>query len=310
MQLLFASRPIPDFSNGTLVTTGNFDGVHLGHQALLRQLKARAVQEQKPLVVLLFEPQPAEYFRGAQAPARLTSLREKVQQLADCQVDYVYCLRFNQKLANMSASDFAERFFFTLLRAQYLLVGRDFCFGHNRQGNPDLLTLLAKERSCQVYVAQDFCLHGVRVSSTRIRDALTGGDLTLAASLLGRPFSLCGRVVRGAGKGREWGTPTANIAMRRLTLPLSGVFCVQACLDDGQILNGVANLGRRPTVDGSKNVLEVHLFDWNQSLYGERLQVRFLHKLRDEIRFPSLEALIARIHDDVKAARAWFAATI
>ncbi|MGQ3890564.1 bifunctional riboflavin kinase/FAD synthetase [Legionella sp. CNM-4043-24] len=306
MRLLFGSRPVPAFKDGTVLTIGNFDGVHLGHQALLRQLKARAIQKKQPLVVILFEPQPGEYFRGDKAPARLSSLREKLAMLKRCQVDYVYCLRFNRTLASMSAQSFAENCIFAQFNASYLLLGDDFRFGCDRSGDVSLLKTLAFERGCEVETFPDFRLDDVRVSSTSIRQALASGDMSGASALSGRPWSMCGRVTYGHARGREWGVPTANLAVRRMALPAKGVFCVQVQLPDGRMFNGVANLGRRPTVDGSKNVLEVHLFDFDETLYGKLLQVHFLHKLRDEIRFASLEALIAQIHDDVATAKTWF----
>lgn len=306
MQLLFGSRPIPALAEGCVATTGNFDGVHLGHQALLAQLKAQAIQKKLPLLVILFEPQPGEYFRGKQAPARLSSLREKLAFLRQCQVDYVYCLRFNNALANMPADTFAQQYFFSQLNVSYLLLGEDFRFGRGRSGDVALLKKLAATSSCTVDIFEDFRLHDQRVSSTDIRKALAQGDLDTASALSGRSYSMCGRVIHGAGQGRKWGIPTANLAMRRKSLPLRGVFCVCSKLPDGRLINGVANLGSRPTVDGSKNVLEIHLFDFNQTLYGDLLEVRFLHKLRDEIRFASLDALITQIHDDVAIAKNWF----
>lgn len=314
MQLLLGSRlapaPVSAFAKGSVATIGNFDGVHLGHQALLSQLKKQAIHNNQPLVVILFEPQPGEYFRGEQAPARVSSLREKLKMLQVCQVDFVYCLRFNRALATMPAITFAQTYFFSLLRASYLLIGEDFCFGRNREGDVSLLRTLARDASCQVETFPDVRMHETRISSTKIREALAQGDMKEAARLLGRPYYMCGRVVPGNGRGREWGIPTANLAMRRVSLPLKGVFCVRVQLPCGSFVNGVANLGRRPTLDGSKNVLEIHLFDFNQTIYGDLLQVSFLHKLRDEVKFSSLEALIAQIRDDVTVAKNWFDVTV
>ncbi|MBA3535573.1 MAG: bifunctional riboflavin kinase/FAD synthetase [Tatlockia sp.] len=284
---------------------GNFDGVHLGHQALLKTLRSEATRLQLPLVVLLFEPQPAEYFRPQQAPARLTSLREKLAVLKFSKVDYVYCLKFNEALALMSAQTFAENYFFSLLNSKYLLIGEDFRFGQGRLGDVSLLQKLGANYGCTVQTFPDFSINNKRVSSTNIRDALAQGELQAASELLGRTFSLCGRVVKGDGRGRQWGIPTANLAMHRLKLPLKGVFCVQV-RTKGKLFKGVANLGSRPTVDGSKNILEINLFDFDESLYGEMLEVFFLHKLRNEVKFSSVDALIAQIHDDVARARAEF----
>lgn len=308
MKLLHGLNSIPFFANGTVATIGNFDGVHLGHQALLAQLRRQADRAQLPMVLLLFEPQPGEYFLGQQAPARLSSLREKLQVLKKCNVDYVYCLKFNKRLALMPADVFAQHYFFSLLQVKYLLVGEDFRFGRQRMGDISLLKGMGEKAGCVIQPFPDFSLENVRVSSTKIRDALAKGELERASVLLGRTFSLCGRVIKGDGRGKQWGIPTANLSMHRLSLPLKGVFCVQVWRERGGWVQGVANLGRRPTVDGTKNVLEIHLFDFDQNLYGEMLQVFFLHKLRDEIKFSSVDALITQIHDDVVAARTQFRA--
>ncbi len=305
MKLLRGIENLP-FSGGTVATIGNFDGVHRGHQALLMKLHQQADRMQLPATLLLFEPQPAEYFYGWQAPARLTSLREKLLILKQCNIDYVCCLKFNEKLASMPAEAFAEYYFFSLLKAKYLLVGNDFRFGWERKGDINLLKNLAKKRDTVIECFPDFSLTNERVSSTKIRQALAQGQLQRATTLLGRTFGFCGRVMKGDGRGRKWGIPTANLTMHRLTLPLQGVFCVQVRRGENQWLQGVANLGSRPTLDGSKNLLEIHLFDFDGNLYGELLQVFFLHKLRDEIKFLSVDALITQIHDDIATAKAQF----
>lgn len=306
MKLLRGLETIPFFKEGVVAAIGNFDGVHRGHQALLAKLRAQADKMQVPMVLLVFEPQPGEYFRGKDAPARLSSLREKLEVLRFCKVDYVCCLKFNNKLAQMEAEDFARHYFFSKLQLKYLLVGEDFRFGYQRKGDFQLLQTLAQQAGASVQSFPDFTLSSERVSSTRIRRALSSNDLKLAASLLGRTYSLCGRVVKGDGRGREWGIPTANLSMHRLSLALQGVFCVAVRRACGTLLQGVANLGSRPTIDGTKNILEIHLFDFNESLYGEMLQVFFLHKLRDEVKFSSVDALIAQIHNDVAAAKKAF----
>lgn len=306
MKLLRGLTKLPDFAKGSVATIGNFDGVHLGHQALLKVLREQANKLQVPLVVLLFEPQPAEFFRPEQAPARLTSLREKLAVLKQCKVDYVLCLKFNRNLALMSAQDFAQDYFFSLLKSKYILIGEDFHFGQGRMGNASLLQKLGIREGCVVQTFPDFSIENNRISSTKIRDALAQGKLEYASGLLGRSFSLCGRVIRGDGRGRQWGIPTANLSMHRLMLPLKGVFCVQLRRAQGEWIKGVANLGSRPTVDGTKNILEIHLFDFDADLYGEMLEVFFLHKLRDEVKFSSVDALIEQIHNDVAAAKAEF----
>lgn len=306
MRLFRGLTNLPYFSRGTVATIGNFDGVHLGHQALLAALRREADRLGLPMLVLLFEPQPAEYFRAKEAPVRLTSLREKLDVLKLCQVDYVVCLKFNERLALMPAQQFAMHYFFSFLQVKYLLIGNDFRFGHQRQGDVSLLQEMVKTRECIVQPFPDFSIGDNRVSSTKIRHALAENQLQLAAEFLGRTFSLCGRVVTGDGRGKQWGIPTANLSMHRLSLPLKGVFCVKVRRAKGEWLSGVANLGSRPTVDGTKNILEIHFFDFAENLYGEMLQVFFLHKLRDEVKFSSVEALITQIHDDITAAKKHF----
>lgn len=306
MKLLRGFHQISDLGVSTAATIGNFDGVHCGHLALLKKLRNQAERFNLPLLVMLFEPQPSEYFRGAEAPARLSSFREKLDILRQAGVDYVCCLKFNNHLASMRAFEFAERIIFSLLKAKYLLIGEDFHFGHERVGDIALLKDVGSKSGCDVDAFPDFFIDHQRVSSTRIRQALAAGDLEQAAHLLGRSYSMCGRVIRGDGRGRQWGIPTANLSLHRLTLPVKGVFAVRVFRQGKPALNGVANIGCRPTVDGSKNVLEVHLFDVNESLYGEMLQVNFLYKLRDEMKFASIDALITQIHNDVNLAKTWF----
>lgn len=303
MKLLRRVQNITELRAGCVVTIGNFDGVHRGHQALLALLREQASRMQLPMVVLLFEPQPGEYFNRQTAPARVYRLREKLQALHQCGVDYVYCLKFDKQLANMLPDEFAEHIIFSRLNARYLLLGADFHFGRDRLGDLALLSRLGHKKGVIVETCPDFCVEKARVSSTQIRHALYLGELDRAEALLGRKYSLCGRVKQGNGIGRQWGVPTANLSVHQGRLPLSGVFCVKVKRQGKPMLAGVANLGSRPTIDGSKNVLEVHLFDFDESLYGEMLQVFFLHKLRDEIKFSSVDALIAQIHLDVAAAR-------
>ena len=306
MKLLRGFQHSEELSAGTVATIGNFDGVHCGHQALLRTLRIEATRLQLPLLVMLFEPQPGEYFLGAEAPVRLSTLREKLQVLGQCGVDYVLCVKFDRELASMPAVEFAERYIFSSLQAKYLLIGEDFRFGRDRRGDIELLQELGSKQSCVVQKFPDFYIDKQRVSSTKIRHALSSGALECSARFLGRTYSMCGRVVRGAGLGRQWGIPTANLNLNRTTLPLKGVFCVQVKLDGKPLFEGVANIGCRPTVDGNRNVLEIHLLNVDASLYGEVMQVFFLHKLRDEIKFSSVDELKARIYYDIAEAKSWF----
>ena len=305
MKLLHGFQQITELKHGTVATIGNFDGVHRGHQALLANLRSHASHMKLPMLVLLFEPQPTEYFRGKEAPARLSSLREKLSIFRQCGVDYVWCLRFNQYLASMPAIEFAERVIFSLLQAKYVLIGEDFRFGHDRGGDVSLLQELGNKYSCIVQKFPDFFIDSQRVSSTKIRQALYESKLDYTSKLLGRTYSMCGRVIHGAGIGRQWGIPTANLKVQQVTLPLRGVFCVRVKRQGKPLLTGVANLGCRPTIDGNKNSLEVHLFDFDEVLYGEIIEVYFLHKLRDEIKFSSVDELIKQIHEDVARAKAY-----
>lgn len=306
MKLLRKLDKTIDISRGVVATIGNFDGVHLGHQALLAELSKEADRLKLPMLVMLFEPQPGEYFQGQKLTARLTSLREKLDCLKRCKVDYVYCLKFNEKLASMSAVMFANYYFFSSQQVKYLLIGADFRFGHERSGDVDLLKTMGAKAGCTVQAFPDFTMEKTRVSSTKIRALLAEGQLDKAALFLGRTFSLCGRVIKGDGRGRQWGIPTANLSMRRLSLPLKGVYCVKVLKENKQWLYGVANLGSRPTVDGTKNILEIHLFDFNENIYGEMLKVYFLYKLRDELKFSSIEVLVNQIHNDITDAKLVF----
>jgi len=305
MQLIRGSHSLVTFEKGVVATIGNFDGVHLGHQNLIKSLKIKADSLGLPLVLIVFEPQPREYFQGDKAPARLSTLRDKLARLKLSDVDYIYCIKFDAHLAQTTATDFANHHLFALLKVKYLLVGQDFRFGKNREGDINLLQELAKKNDCTVATQADFCIEGEKVSSSKIRKALEDGNFKLAADYLGRPFALSGRVLPGDGRGRQWGIPTANLSLHRISLPLHGVFVIQATVK-GQTVNGVANLGTRPTVDGTKNVLEVHLFDFNESIYGELMQVFFLHKLRGEVKFTTVDNLIAQIHNDIAAAKDYF----
>jgi riboflavin kinase/FMN adenylyltransferase len=305
MKLLHGDKHFSAFDQGVVATIGNFDGVHLGHQHLLRTLKQKADSMNLPLVLILFEPQPKEYFQHTLAPARLSTLREKLHSLKDCGIDYVYCIKFNERLARTSAHDFVTHYLFNILKVAYLLVGEDFRFGANREGDVALLKTLGSSSGCEVQIYPECRLYDERISSTNIRLALQQGDLNHASQLLGRMYSLCGRVIKGDGRGRQWGIPTANIALNRLALPLSGVFVVEVQLKS-RIVKGVANIGSRPTVDGTTNILEVHLLDFDESIYSELVQVFFMHKLRDEVKFTSVDALISQIHNDIEAARAYY----
>jgi riboflavin kinase/FMN adenylyltransferase len=289
------------------LTIGNFDGVHLGHQAMLAELVRTARQRNIPACVLTFEPHPREFFAPDQAPARLTSLREKVELLAVHHVERVHVCRFNYELAQVSAPDFIESVLVRGLGAQWVLVGDDFRFGARRSGNFATLARAASQLGFEVRAMQSVVLDGERVSSTAVRTALAQGDLTRAARLLGRPYSISGRVVRGDGLGHKLGFATANVQMKHNRPPLTGIFAVEVSGIGDRALCGAASLGVRPTVkEQGRPVLEVHLLDFDGMLYGSHVRVDFLHKLREEEKYADLATLIRQIGRDVDNVRAYF----
>lgn len=303
MKFIYGLKQINDLPNRFVATIGNFDGVHCGHQALLASLCEQSKRFNAPSLVILFEPQPSEYFKGNGSPSRLMTLREKLFALKTMQVDYVCCLKFNAKLAQMSAEAFAQQILFKSLRIIYLLTGSDFRFGCDRKGDVELLKRLGKTHHCDVQSFPNYTLDNTRISSTGIRRALQEGHLEIARLGLGKYYSILGRVIVGQGRGRQWGIPTANVLLKHQRVPLLGVFKVIVKWRDQQWC-GVANMGYRPTIEGSEHLsLEVHLFDFNQSLYGEMIQVFFVRKLRNEKKFASVQALIEQIRLDIKAAR-------
>lgn len=293
---------------GCVATIGNFDGVHLGHQNVLGQLAEKAAELHLPTAVVTFEPLPGEYFAAAQAPPRLARFREKLEALSRFSVNRVLCLPFNDSLASLSAQDFVQRVLVDGLAVRYLVVGDDFRFGRGRDGDFAMLRGAGDRHGFQVVNMHTFEVEGGRVSSTRIRAALAGGDLDLAARLLGRPYRMSGRVAHGDKRGRTIGFPTANIFLHRRVSPLSGVFMVEVFGLHREPWPGVANLGSRPTVDGTRSLLEVHLFGLGQEIYGRHVHVDFLRRLRAERRFPSFDDLKQQIAADVAQAEALFRA--
>ena len=306
MKLLRHSAADPALQKGTAAVIGNFDGVHRGHQTLLTAVRNLATETGLPMLVIVFEPQTREFFLKEHAPPRLTPLRKKLQIFKQFGVDFACCLRFNQHIAQMSALEFAQSVIFSQLKVKHLMIGDDFRFGCDRLGDGALLQTIASSYQAEVNIYPDVVLEQHRVSSTLVRQALQAGRLQDAENMLGRPFSICGRVIYGDGQARIWGVPTANIKLTQRPLPLHGVFVVNVMLPNGVFFQGVANMGCRPTLDGKKNMLEIHLFDFSGSLYGQQLEVIFLHKLRDEQRFTSKEALVAQIYADVEAAKTYF----
>ncbi len=308
---LIKGLPLPaTFPNGCVLTIGNFDGVHLGHKMLIDNLAHQGRELGLPIVAMTFEPQPMEFFLGAKAPPRLTRLREKVIGLKNLPVDDLIVVRFNSLFAGLDAEQFINEILINRFNVKYLVVGDDFHFGKNRQGDYSLLKQSGEKQGFVVADSATFKVNGERVSSTAIRNALGNGDLTSAEAMLGYRYSVCGRVVHGSKRGRELGFPTANINLSRKSSPISGVFAVTMSGVDNLERKGIANIGVRPTVDGSnKVVLETHLFDFNSDIYGCHVNVHFIHKIRDEQRFNSIGELKAQISADVAQAHRIFALT-
>ncbi len=297
------------YSNDTqavAVTIGNFDGVHLGHQALLNELRAAAQPRGLQTAVVIFEPHPREFFAPQQAPARLTSLREKLELFRTMGVDRVHICRFDALFAQKTADDFIHALY-EKLNAKFVLIGDDFRFGSGRAGDFALVQKIGAERGFEVAAVHSVLHDGVRISSTAIRTALASGQIRIAKEYLGRPYSISGRVVHGDATGRKLGYPTANIQMKHNLPPLKGVYVVLAHAEALGVLQGVASLGIRPTLKhDAKAVLEVHLFEFDQQIYGRHLRVEFLQKLRDEQKFNGLEGLTRQIALDVENAKQWF----
>ncbi len=291
-----------------VVTVGNFDGVHHGHQMVLAHLNAKRDELGSPSILITFEPLPREFFRGESVPARLTRFREKMHLLARTDIDCVLCLPFNERLAQVTAQSVIDDFLVGMLDVRYLVVGDDFRFGRGREGDYAMLKAAGDRHGFEVSHVGTLTFDHMRISSTRIRQALAEGDIALAEKLLGHDYFIMGKVVKGRQLGRELGAPTANIELKRYRPAVAGVYAV-AVRGLDRDYEGVANVGIRPTVDGKKPLLEVHLFDFDRDIYGERLTVSFRHRIRDERAFPSLDALKARIGLDVLAARAYFETT-
>jgi len=289
---------------GCAATIGNFDGVHLGHRAVVEQVAARARALAVPACVITFEPHPREYFNRDAAPPRLSRLRDKADAIAALGVDRLLVLRFDRGLVEQEPETFVDRILVEGLGVHHVAVGDDFRFGRRRRGDIGLLREMAPARGFGVEAAETYTVAGERVSSTRVRAALGAGDMATAAELLGGPYTLRGRVVHGDKLGRDLGYPTANIALDGFHLPTTGVFSVLAYDAAGRRLPGVANLGWRPTIEGERALLEVHALDFDGDLYGAHLTVQLLERLRGEERFDSLDALVERMHGDAAAARA------
>ncbi len=302
------SCPSNLFTQGCVATIGNFDGVHLGHQAIIQRLTSKAKALSLPSVVIVFEPHPQEFFRPDAAPARLFKLTDKLLALKDLGVDYVLCLRFNRELAELSAEDFIHRVLVDTLRVQHLFIGDDFKFGYQRKGDFALLkqTNLFPVEANQT-VVQNIDAEDVRISSSLVRQAIADNDFARAEKLLGRPYRFRGRVAHGDKQGRTIGIPTANIALKRVKSPLHGVYAVKVLGVSDAPINGVANVGKKPTLNERKERLEVHLLNFDGDVYGKHLTIEPVAKIRDEQKFSGKDELIEQIHRDIERAKQLFA---
>jgi len=307
MHLIRGLTHLEPLAQGCVLTVGNFDGVHTGHKKVIEKLAAQGKAMGLPVIVMMFEPQPLEFFLGENAPSRLTRLREKVIQFKSLPVDKMVIIKFNQAMANYDAEQFIADLLVKKLNVKHLVVGDDFHFGKARRGNFAMLKQKGQQFGFKVEDTRSFFVKQHRVSSTLIRDALGSGNLSQAKQMLGRDYSVCGRVAHGNKRGRTIGFPTANIQMFRRNTPITGVYAVTMTGVGGKEIQGVANVGTRPTVDGgNKVILETHLFNFDKEIYGHYVEVFFKHKIRDEVRFQSLNELKEQINKDIIIAKQIF----
>ena len=306
MEIIRGRNNLKPTQRGAVVTIGNFDGVHLGHQAILSRVRDKSDELGVPSMLICFEPQPQEFFRTFNAPARLTRFREKMELLAAHGVDLVLCVKFDEETRTMSADGFID-ILANDIGTSALFVGDDFRFGADRTGDFDRLKAAGEANGFPVTNMYTLSHDDLRVSSTRIRECLQAGDFELAEQLLGRPYWIVGRVVYGRQIGRTLGVPTANIELHRHRAPIDGVYTVETEIDN-VVYHGVANVGVRPTLEETtpKPILEVHLFDFSGEIYGQYLRVVFRTKLREEKKFDGLEELKAAIFQDISRARDFF----
>ncbi len=307
MELIRGLHNLRSKHRGCVATVGAFDGVHRGHQWVLKHLVERAQERDLPTTVVLFEPLPKEYIRPLEAPARIMNFREKTEALAECGIDRVLRIHFNATVQQMTAESFIHDVFYEGIGAKYVVLGDDFRFGNDRQGDAELMMRRGQRYGFECSATPTFEFEGDRISSTRIREVLAEGAFDEAERLLGRRYAMSGRVVYGKQLGRQLGFPTANIRLHRLRAPVNGVFSVQV---DGPGFTGapaIANVGTRPTIDDSIEAnLEVHLIDRNIDLYGKQIRVTFQHKVRDEMKFDGIHQLKERVLADIADTRRWF----
>ena len=300
--------PFEELAAGSVVTIGAYDGLHPGHEHLLDRVMAESAQRQLPSVVMSFEPTPKEFFNADKPPARLMRFREKFDALAAHGIDIFYCPRFAEAMRDVSAAEFIRRILIHGLGMRHLVVGDDFHFARRREGNIEQLQRAAAALQYTVEQVPAVIVDGVRVSSTAIREALAAGDMRRATALLGRPYRMSGKIIRGEEVGRTLGYPTANVDLRRRQSAVMGIFAVRVSGLPGGPKDAVASLGTRPTFAGTKPLLEVHIFDFDEDIYGEYIHVDFIARLRSEEKFADVDALVAQMHLDADNARAALAA--
>ena len=296
----------PMFKKGSVITIGIFDGVHLGHQSLIKKLKQKAVQMGLPSIVFSFEPTPNDYFSKKQNK-RLTSLRDKLRLIDEFQIDYLYCPPFDSTMENLSPNQFITKHLINLFNPRYMVIGDDFRFAKDRKGSIKDLVITGQSNNFEVEQITSIVDSNTRISSSLIRDSLSNANLMLAKQMLGRNYSLIGRVIYGQQLGSTLGSPTANIDLSKTNNPLRGVFCVKVSLPDAtKTIFSIANIGFKPTIGGQKLNLEVHLLDFDKDIYKSYIKIEFLSYLRKEKKFSGLDALKRQIDQDIEAAKQYF----
>ena len=295
--------PFDDLAAGSVVTIGAYDGLHLGHVQLLDRVRAASAQRGLPSIVMSFEPTPKEFFAAASPPARLMRFREKFEALESCGVDVFYCPRFEAQMRDISADDFIRRILIHGLGARHVVIGDDFQFARRREGTLEHLQRASRALEFSIEQVPSVIVDGIRVSSTAIRDCLWGGEMQRATALLGRPYQMSGKVVRGEKLGRSLGYPTANVDLRRRQSAVMGIFAVRVHGVGPRPLDAVASVGDRPTFGGTKPILEVHIFDFDEDIYGEYIHVDFISRLRGQEKYDRVEDLVAQMHRDADNAR-------
>lgn len=302
MQIYNNLEEIPVLNRDSVVTFGVFDGLHLGHQAVIRQVVRGATARDLSSAVLAFYPHPMAFLAPERCPPILTPRQKRFELLEELGVDIATFVQFDAYLAEMSPSTFVEEVLLGKLHAKQIIVGYECQFGKNRTGNAEVLQTLGTQYEFNVTIMPPTLVHGKPVHSTRVRKAVVEGELEFAVQLLGRPHSIIGRVVRGDGRGRQFGYPTANIHEENQIRPPNGVYAIRAKLKN-RFYGGILNTGMRPTVDGLNFQIEAHLFNFNEDVYGREIEVFFIKKIRDEQRFPDMECLVNQINQDVEVAR-------